>query len=98
MSSGEAESPGYDTSVAHIARVYDYWLGGEDNYPADQAVAEQVMQAYPVGRRSQETVNRAPGRYAARASRWRQRSARATSSRASVSSRRSAAGGLVRSM
>jgi hypothetical protein len=47
MSSGEAESPGYDTSVAHIARVYDYWLGGKDNYAADRVVAEQVMQAYP---------------------------------------------------
>ena len=47
MSSGEAESPEYDTSVAHIARVYDYWLGGKDNYAADRAVAEQVMQAYP---------------------------------------------------
>jgi len=47
MSSGEAESPEYDTSVAHIARVYDYWLGGKDNYAADRVVAEQVMQAYP---------------------------------------------------
>jgi trans-aconitate methyltransferase len=47
MSSGEDESPDYDTSVAHIARVYDYWLGGKDNYTADRVVAEQVMQAYP---------------------------------------------------
>jgi hypothetical protein len=23
--------PKIDTSVAHIARVYDYWLGGKDN-------------------------------------------------------------------
>ena len=47
MSSGEAESPAFDTSVAHIARVYDYWLGGKDNYPVDRAVGERVMQAYP---------------------------------------------------
>ena len=47
MSSGEAESPVFDTSVAHIARVYDYWLGGKDNYPVDRAVGERVMQAYP---------------------------------------------------
>jgi hypothetical protein len=25
------EHPGFDTSVAHVARVYDYWLGGKDN-------------------------------------------------------------------
>ena len=28
-----------DTSVAHVARVYDYWLGGKDNFSADR-VAE----------------------------------------------------------
>jgi hypothetical protein len=27
----------------HIARVYDYWLGGKDNFAADRAVAEQVI-------------------------------------------------------
>ncbi|WP_433716478.1 SAM-dependent methyltransferase [Nocardia sp. CA-084685] len=26
-----------DTSVAHEARVYDYWLSGKDNYPAERA-------------------------------------------------------------
>ncbi len=26
------ESPAFDTSVAHSARVYDYWLGGKDNF------------------------------------------------------------------
>jgi hypothetical protein len=30
-----------------MARVYDYWLGGKDNYAADRAVAEQVAAAYP---------------------------------------------------
>jgi S-adenosyl methyltransferase len=47
MNSGDAEPAGFDTSVAHIARVYDYWLGGKDNYAADRAVGDQVMQAYP---------------------------------------------------
>ncbi len=47
MSSGDAEPPAFDTSVAHIARVYDYWLGGKDNYAADRAVGDQVKQAYP---------------------------------------------------
>jgi hypothetical protein len=37
----------FDTSVAHIARVYNFWLGGRDNYAADRAAAEQVIAAYP---------------------------------------------------
>jgi hypothetical protein len=44
----EARKPaGLDTSVAHIARVQDYWLGGKDNFAADRAAAEQGLQAYP---------------------------------------------------
>jgi len=35
------------TDVAHPARVYDYWLGGKDNFAADRAAAEQVMHAMP---------------------------------------------------
>jgi S-adenosyl methyltransferase len=45
--SAEHESPTFDTSVAHIARVYDYWLGGKDNYAADRAAGEAALQAYP---------------------------------------------------
>ena len=33
--SAPGDNPPFDTSVAHIARVYDYWLGGKDNYVAD---------------------------------------------------------------
>jgi hypothetical protein len=47
-----AEADTFDTSVAHIARVYDYWLGGKDNYAADRAAAEQVIAAYPTIRTS----------------------------------------------
>jgi hypothetical protein len=36
-----------DTSVPHPARVYDYWLGGKDNFAADRRVAEQILQAMP---------------------------------------------------
>jgi hypothetical protein len=39
--------PDFDTSVPHIARVYDYWLGGKDNFAADRAVGDQIIQAYP---------------------------------------------------
>jgi hypothetical protein len=36
-----------NTNVAHPARVYDYWLGGKDNFPADRALAEMMIQAIP---------------------------------------------------
>jgi S-adenosyl methyltransferase len=38
---------GIDTTVAHPARVYDYWLGGKDNFAADREAAEQVIAARP---------------------------------------------------
>jgi O-methyltransferase involved in polyketide biosynthesis len=40
-----------DTSVAHPARVYDYWLGGTDNFAADREAAEQVIAVRPSIRR-----------------------------------------------
>jgi hypothetical protein len=40
---GEARPPAdLDTSVEHPARVYDYWLGGKDNFAADREAAEQA--------------------------------------------------------
>jgi hypothetical protein len=44
--SREAPS-GIDTSVAHPARVYDYWLGGKDHFAADRKAAEEVIAANP---------------------------------------------------
>ena len=37
----------FDTSVAHVARVYDYWLGGKDNFAADRAAGDQAIDAFP---------------------------------------------------
>jgi hypothetical protein len=37
----------FDTSKAHMARVYDYWLGGKDNFAVDRAAGDAVIQAYP---------------------------------------------------
>jgi len=36
-----------DVTRAHPARVYDYWLGGKDNFAADREVAEAMMTAVP---------------------------------------------------
>jgi len=40
-------APVLDTSVAHSARVYDYWLGGKDNFAADRIAAERVIEVRP---------------------------------------------------
>jgi hypothetical protein len=42
--SGTAE---LDTGVPHIARVYDYWLGGKDNFAADRDAAKKVIATAP---------------------------------------------------
>src|SRR5690348_5232347 len=39
--------PGLDTQHAHSARIYNYWLGGKDNYAADREAAEQAIAANP---------------------------------------------------
>ena len=41
------QAPGLDTEHAHSARVYNYWLGGKDNYAADREAAEQAIAANP---------------------------------------------------
>ncbi len=51
-------SLGFDTTVAHPARVYDYWLGGKDNFAADREAAERVLAAAP-GLRTRVRANRA---------------------------------------
>ncbi|MEU2656265.1 SAM-dependent methyltransferase [Streptomyces sp. NPDC007325] len=35
------------TDIAHNARVWNYWLGGKDNYPVDRAVGDQVTAFHP---------------------------------------------------
>ncbi|GDY79201.1 hypothetical protein SAV31267_086860 [Streptomyces avermitilis] len=37
-----------NTGVAHNARVWNYWIGGKDNYQVDQEVGEQVAAMFPV--------------------------------------------------
>jgi hypothetical protein len=36
-----------DISVPHIARVYNYWLGGKDNFAVDREAAEKVIATFP---------------------------------------------------
>ncbi len=41
------DRPAFDVSVAHQARIYNYWLGGKDNYAADRKAADAAIAAYP---------------------------------------------------
>jgi hypothetical protein len=37
----------FDASVAHPARIYNYWLGGKDNFAADRLAAQEVLDLMP---------------------------------------------------
>ncbi|MDS1268785.1 SAM-dependent methyltransferase [Lipingzhangella sp. LS1_29] len=39
--------PELNSKVAHPARVWDYWLGGKDNFAADRAAGDQLSAAIP---------------------------------------------------
>jgi O-methyltransferase involved in polyketide biosynthesis len=43
----DPQAPKIDTSVSHSARIWNYWLGGKDNYPVDQQVGDQVLAFVP---------------------------------------------------
>ncbi|MDG4824670.1 SAM-dependent methyltransferase [Asanoa sp. WMMD1127] len=39
--------PEVDTSVPHSARIWNYWLGGKDNFAADRAAGDRVREVFP---------------------------------------------------
>ena len=47
MSEDERVPPGVDVTVPSIARVYDYMLGGKDNFAIDRQVAEMTLKIVP---------------------------------------------------
>ncbi|MDQ0596580.1 hypothetical protein QF037_000925 [Streptomyces canus] len=42
-----AEHQKIDTSVPHSARIWNYWLGGKDNYPVDEAAGDAYTAVFP---------------------------------------------------
>ena len=38
---------GFDPATPNMARIYDYWLGGKDHFPADRAEADRLLGIYP---------------------------------------------------
>ncbi|MBE1490650.1 SAM-dependent methyltransferase [Plantactinospora soyae] len=64
----KADRPGsgIDTTVAHNARIWDYWLGGKDNYEIDREVGHQIRKMVP----HIDAVARADRAFLARAARF----------------------------
>jgi hypothetical protein len=58
MSGPDEPESEFDASRPATARVYDYGLGGKDNYAADRAVAEEILALWP-GANDIATLNRA---------------------------------------
>ena len=49
----------FDASRPHVARVYDYLLGGKDNFAADRAIGDKMLASIPavqLGVRAQRDV------------------------------------------
>jgi trans-aconitate methyltransferase len=44
---GSGELRGFDTGVANAARMWNYWIGGQDNFRADREAGDQVLEAMP---------------------------------------------------
>ena len=62
---GSADNPDWlppeiNTGTAHSARVYDYWLGGKDNFAADRALGDAILAEIPSSRFAR-TIARADG-------------------------------------
>ncbi len=59
-----------DSSVAHTSRIYDFLLGGTDNFAVDRDVAEHAFAAYPGGLDGARTDARANRGFLGRAVRF----------------------------
>ena len=57
------DPPEIDTAVPNSARIWNYWLGGKDNYPVDRETGDEYRAIYPeivdVARASRQFLSRA---------------------------------------
>src|SRR5439155_8954537 len=44
---GQEQAPRFDSGVPQTARIWNYWLGGKDNFAADRAVGDEIRFAFP---------------------------------------------------
>jgi O-methyltransferase involved in polyketide biosynthesis len=60
---GGEGGPKLDTSVPHSARIWNYWLGGKDNFAADRMAGDQTIAVLPeiveIARASRQFLMRA---------------------------------------
>ena len=54
--------PEFDSAQAHPARMYDYLLGGQDNFEADRAAIAGLLKVVPSARTGARLVIPAPER------------------------------------
>ena len=47
MANDEQVAPKLDTGVPHTARIWNYLLGGKDNFAVDRAVGDQILVGQP---------------------------------------------------
>ena len=45
--SSSESMPAIDTRVPHSARIWNYWLGGKDNFEVDRAAGDEYMKVFP---------------------------------------------------
>jgi hypothetical protein len=53
MANGSADAQelrDIDASVPHSARIWNYWLGGKDNFAADREAGDEFLEVYPAQR------------------------------------------------
>jgi S-adenosyl methyltransferase len=43
----DTAATGIDTTVPHSARIWNYWLGGKDNFAVDRAAGDEYLKIYP---------------------------------------------------
>ena len=60
----------FDTARPNIARVWDFWLGGKDNFAVDRELAEKMLAVHPasarMARENRQFLGRAVSHVAAR--------------------------------
>jgi hypothetical protein len=47
MSVDDTRGTSIDTTVSHSARIWNYWLGGKDNYAVDRAAGDEFVELMP---------------------------------------------------
>jgi S-adenosyl methyltransferase len=61
--SAHGQKPKIDTTIPHSARIWNYWLGGKDNYPVDRVAGDEYLATFPgivdVARQSRAFLARA---------------------------------------